>query len=129
MADPPSSTPNHHPVETHIGSAPSQEGAEGSREDTREAETEDTSLGNVKERLQTAASQFQFPTEPQESLGQASSTSSRLLGGITATTESTSGASVATETSLSGVSDRRGQVRASSFRFGHFECEDSRILA
>ena len=119
-ANPPSSTPNHHLVETQIGSAPSREGAERSREGTGETETEGASLGNVNERPPTVISQSQEPQEPQESLGQASSTSpNRPLAGVTAATDSTSsGTSAAAETSLSSVSDRRGQQQALSVRDG-----------
>ena len=117
-ANPSSSTPNRHPVETQIGSVPSREGAEGSQEGTGETETEGTALSNVNEGPPTAVSPSQFPPAPQESLGQASFTSpNRPLAGVTATTDSTSsGTSAAAETSLSSVSDRRGQQQALSVR-------------
>ena len=107
-------------METQIGSAPSQERAEGSLDGTGETEIEVASLGNVNGRPPTAVSQSQFPPEPQESLGQASSTSpDRPLAGVTASTDSTSsGTSAAAETSLSSGSDRRGQEQALSVRDG-----------
>ena len=119
-ANPSSPTLTHHPAEAQIGSAPSRERAEESQEGTGETETEGASLGNVNERLPIAVSQSQFPPEPQESLGQASSTSpNRPLAGVTATTDSTfSGISAAADTSLSSVSDRRGQEQALSVRDG-----------
>ena len=55
-ANPSSSTPNHHPVETQIGSTSLWGGAEGSWEDT--GDTDDASLSSVNERLPTTVSQF-----------------------------------------------------------------------
>ena len=110
-ANPSSSTPQ-------IGLAPSRERAEGSQEGIGETETEGASLSNANERFPTAVSRYQFPPEPQGSLGQASSTSpNRPLAGVTATTDSaSSGTSAAVETSLSSVSDLRGQQQALSIR-------------
>ena len=119
-ANPSSSTPYNHLVETQIGSALSRQGAEGSQEDTGETETEAAPLSNVNERLPTTVSRPQFPPEPQERLG--STSSNQLLGNVTATTDSaSSGTSAAAETSLSSVSsvsDQRGQQQALSFRDG-----------
>ena len=114
-----SSSPNN--PKTLVGLALPCTATEGVQEDTGETENQGALLSDA--RYLTAAPQSQLQPEPQESPDRTRSTSSnRLLGGVTATTDSTSsGTSAAAETSPSSessVSDQRGQQHALPLRDG-----------